>query len=346
MTAPRTRKLAACPACRAVGGGTQLFESGDRQHGTPGVFRYCVCPKCASVFQNPQVVEEDRATTYPSCYYTHTDPSLSPEPGPLRGPRNQMRNWIFAYHYGTGRSLTRLAGGLLYRAPFLRRRAFFGLLDELIPPRSYGAKALDVGCGSGKILRALRLAGWDAEGVEWDENAAKVAVSHADCAVHTGGLFGPALVRASYELVLLSHVFEHLDDPIRALERVGDLLAPKGRAVLIYPNPAALGAQYFKEHWFPWEVPRHLVFVHPREMFATARAAGLEVTALRTLHRSAAGVSASSRAYQRGRVLKTEDISLTIEDQAFLVRERLRLLYRPTAGEEVLVVVRASRAKP
>ena len=345
MTPPRTRTLAACPACLAAGDGTQLFESGDRQHGTPGVFRYCICPRCASVFQNPQVIEEDRANTYPSCYYTHTDPSLPREPGALRGPRNHMRNWIFAYHYGTGRLLTRLAGGLLYRVPFLRRRAFFGLIDELIPPRSRGEKALDVGCGSGKILRALRLAGWDAEGVEWDENAANVAVSHADCAVHIGGLFGSALVSASYKLVLLSHVFEHLDDPVRALARVRELLAPEGRAVLIYPNSAGLGARHFKEHWFPWEVPRHLVFVHPSEMYATARSAGLEVTALRTLHRSAAGVSALSRAYQSGRVLKAQDISVTVGDHAFMIRERLRMLYRPTAGEEVLVVLRANRAK-
>jgi 2-polyprenyl-3-methyl-5-hydroxy-6-metoxy-1,4-benzoquinol methylase len=237
-----------------------------------------------------------------------------------------------------------MAGQVLFRAGFLRRKAFFGLLDELIPPRA-GAAALDIGCGSGKLLRALRLAGWVAEGVEWDEHAAAVAAAYSECPIHTGDFSKLPLQGGKYELVLLNHVFEHLDDPTQVLGRVGELLAPDGRAVLIYPNPAALGAKRFKEHWFSWEVPRHLVFVHPRKASALAHDVGLEIASLRTLHRSAAGVSMLSRAYRRGRVLSPDQAVPQFGDHLYKWWERFRMLIEPMTGEEVLLVLRRAESR-
>jgi SAM-dependent methyltransferase len=237
-----------------------------------------------------------------------------------------------------------MAGRVLFRAGFLRRKAFFGLLDELIPPRA-GTAALDIGCGSGKLLRALRLAGWAAEGVEWDKHAAAVAAAYSECTIHTGDFSKLPLQDGKYGLVLLNHVFEHLDNPPRVLRRIAELLAPDGTAVLIYPNPAALGARYFKEHWFSWEVPRHLVFVHPRKASALAHDAGLEIASLRTLNRSAAGVSMLSRAYQCGRVLSTEEVVPEFRDHLYKWWERLRMLIEPMMGEEVLLVLRHARSR-
>lgn len=51
------------------------------------------------------------------------------------------------------------------------------------------------------------------------------------------------LPRGAYHLVSLSHVFEHLNDPLGALRRLAELLAPEGRVVLLYPNPEFLGDQ-------------------------------------------------------------------------------------------------------
>jgi 2-polyprenyl-3-methyl-5-hydroxy-6-metoxy-1,4-benzoquinol methylase len=262
----------------------------------------------------------------------------------MTGMRDHIRNCILGYHYGTAPVVARMAGRFLFRVGFLRRKAFFGLLDELIPPRT-GAAALDIGCGSGKLLRALRLAGWAAEGVEWDHHAADVAAAYSECTIHTGDFSKLPLQGGKYDLVLLNHVFEHLDDPTQVFRRVGELLAPDGKAVLIYPNPAALGAKRFKEHWFSWEVPRHLVFVHPRKASALAHAVGLETASLRTLHRSAAGVSMLSRAYKRGRVLSTEEVVPGLGDHLFKWWERLRMLIEPMTGEEVLLVLRRAKSR-
>lgn len=344
MDSPRTDRISACPVCKYPTEGNPLFASADRQHGTPGRFRYCLCPKCASVFQNPQVVPDDRHATYPNSYYTHSRPRDASHRGRMAGMRDQVRNWILRYHYGTGPLAARMAGRVLFRAGFLRRKAFFGLLDELIPPRA-GAVALDIGCGSGKLLRALRLAGWAAEGVEWDQHAADVAAAYSECTVHTGDFSKLPLQDGKYGLVLLNHVFEHLDDPTQVLRRVGELLAPDGTAVLIYPNPAALGAKRFKEHWFSWEVPRHLVFVHPREASALAHGVGLEIVSLKTLHRSATVVSMLSRAYQRGRVLSTAEVVPGLEDHLYKWWGRLRMLIEPMTGEEVLLVLRRAKSR-
>jgi len=336
---PRTRRLTECPACRCPADATPLFETADRQHSTPGLFQYSLCPQCRSIYQNPQVIVDDRDACYPADYYTHTRPAIALTPRRLERVRERVRSLVFESHFDRPSAQTWLAGRVLASIPFVRRRAFFGLMDELIPPRKRGARALDIGCGSGKLLRALNQAGWAAEGVDWDPRAAATAMTYAGCPVQAGDFCEIPLPANAYSMVLMNHVFEHLDDPLRALRRIRELLCIDGRAVLIYPNPAALGAEWFKKDWFCWEAPRHLVLVHPLEAAELAVRAGLKVVERRTLARTAAGVSAQSRAYQRGQIMTTEDLVLDRKDRFFQCREWLQMLSSPMTGEEVLLVL-------
>ena len=64
---------------------------------------------------------------------------------------------------------------MLARIRGLRERAFFELLDELIPRETGAARALDVGCGAGHLMTVLAQAGWSVEGLEPDPLAAEVA---------------------------------------------------------------------------------------------------------------------------------------------------------------------------
>lgn len=338
---PQTLPVGACPLC---GGGRTgfLFRSGDRLHGTPGEFTYRRCESCHSVFQDPRVVAEDLAQCYPGDYFTHEWQNA--EPGarrPLWSLRESLREIVVASVLGDPQPTpARALGRLLRISRRMRVQAFYGLETELIPPYR-GMRALDVGCGSGSLLRRLALSGWDSEGVEWDPRAAAVARAVSGRPVYLGDyrridLGGP------YDLIVLHHVLEHLDDPGEALTRIRELLAPGGRAVLFYPQPDSLGARIFGEHWFGWEVPRHLVLPSTRSIIQLARRGGFGVRA-RTTARGAVSITAKSRAYKAGR---SSGFSVGIADVLIGLVESALVTLGVGVGEEAVIVLDVSSAAP
>jgi 2-polyprenyl-3-methyl-5-hydroxy-6-metoxy-1,4-benzoquinol methylase len=189
-------------------------------------------------------------------------------------------------------------GRVAAQSRWLREQAFFGLLDEMIDGNQSHRHeaALDVGCGAGYLLSALARSGWSASGVEMDPRAAAVAEKTSGCAVRVGQFLSLDLPRHHFRLITMSHVFEHVSDPVAVLERIAQLLLPGGRAVLVFPNPQSLGAKIYGRHWFPWDAPRHLVLPSVKALAVMGRAAGLALTT-RSLARSASGYASLSNAY-------------------------------------------------
>lgn len=290
--------LGACPLCQASES-KELFVLTDRLHEVPGEFSYRRCGACRSVFQDPQVRTEDIPKLYPSTYYTHEEPSL----GHLEerdGARGRLRTRVVETVKGTagpGWSL----GTLLAKVRGLRERAFFGLPDEMLPRPPLGERALDVGCGAGALMRSLSWAGWSVEGVDLDPRAAEAAREASGGSVHVGAFDEVDLPREAFQLIALFHSFEHFPDPLRVLARARELLSPKGRVVLVYPNASSAGTRLFGPDWFAWEAPRHLLLPPAAAVRRAASKVGLRVTKARTRTTGADLIYAYSRAYRSGR---------------------------------------------
>jgi len=283
---PRTEPVGACPLCDAPSAPV-FFRAPDRQHGVPGEFTYKRCGRCGTVFQDPRVVANDLGLCYPGEYLTHMEP---PEAVPGWGIAPPAVTWQQRVRHAVAASargetldgVVGVIGRVLATVRPVRERAYLGLLDELIPQQPARTRALDAGCGAGGLLVRLTRAGWDAEGIEIDPAAVEVARRISARPVRVGDFRTADLPMGAYDLVVLRHVFEHLDDPIAALRRLGDLLAPGGRVVLIYPNPESLGARVFGGAWFHWDPPRHLVVPPARALADAAQRVGLRVDRLRT----------------------------------------------------------------
>jgi SAM-dependent methyltransferase len=333
-TAPRTSALAACPTGRHQRL-QPLFRAQDRVHGVPGEYAYDTCLECGTVFQNPRVDVADMGACYPPAYY---DELAAGEPAEGAGGGR----WRPALRAGvrqavTDRGRAPLPMRLLAKFRALRERAFAGLPDPLIPRRTPPGRALDAGCGAGRLLCMLARAGWAAEGLEWDPRAAARARASSGRPVTVGDFLGADLRRGSYALVVLHHVLEHLPDPEAALSRAQELLAPGGTAVFVYPNPGALGARLFGPDWYPWEVPRHLVFPSRRALASLARRAGLEPARMRTAANwSAPYLLAASRALRHGRSARGAQPAL--RDRAWALLERALCGLGVPCGEEVVAV--------
>ncbi len=139
-----------------------------------------------------------------------------------------------------------------------RMRAALDLQYRFLPkvgPRDW---LLDVGCGDGSFLERVVSIGWAAAGVDFDPVAIKNAKKRG-LDVRLGGIevFSDRL--AQFSAITMSHVIEHVTDPIATLEKALELLKPSGTLYLDTPNIDSIGYKKFGKHWRGLEVPRHLV---------------------------------------------------------------------------------------
>jgi len=92
---------------------------------------------------------------------------------------------------------------------------------------------LDIGCGPGWLLSDLDNAKWDKFGLD----VSIVATNHAK---KFGKIFNGTLEnynpKIKFDVVVMHHVIEHLEDPIKALMKVHSLLKNKGVLIIGTPN--------------------------------------------------------------------------------------------------------------
>ena len=96
-----------------------------------------------------------------------------------------------------------------------------------------------------------------------------------------GTLRSASFEARSFDFVHMSHVLEHVTEPLATLREVARLLRPGGRVYIETPNIDSLGFRWAREYWFPLEVPRHLWLFSPRTLTRAVTSAGLSVSRLR-----------------------------------------------------------------
>jgi len=136
--------------------------------------------------------------------------------------------------------------------------------------------ALELGCGDGVMLHALRSRGWEVCGTERTEAMAATARDRYGIRMYVDPE-GPLPGRDRFDLIILFQVLEHLSDPVAALKHAAALLGDGGRIVVGVPNRGSWQAAFGGGVWFHLDVPRHLVHFTPAALAATAARAGLRV---------------------------------------------------------------------
>ena len=104
-------------------------------------------------------------------------------------------------------------------------------------------RMLDLGCGDGIVLHLARRDGWDVHGIELFPEQVALVRETLGLDVQVSDIESFRGAPASWDVVLLTHVLEHLPDPVGALRKIGELLAADGIGVLEFPNINALDAK-------------------------------------------------------------------------------------------------------
>jgi len=147
-------------------------------------------------------------------------------------------------------------------AVFVLRRLYLRRVDGWLARLPRRGVALELGAGTGWVLRALREHGWTAIGSERTVPAAATARDAARVPIFVGDL--DAIRDAPLlDLVVMFHVLEHLADPLAALRDVGRRLRPGGTLILGIPNIASWQSRFAGASWMHLDVPRHLCHFSP-----------------------------------------------------------------------------------
>jgi SAM-dependent methyltransferase len=86
---------------------------------------------------------------------------------------------------------------------------------------------------------------------------------------------------ASFNVITMWHVLEHLKRPETVLRESWRILRPGGMLVIAVPNAESLQATISGGHWFLLDVPRHLYHFSARNLTRLLRMHGFETLTVR-----------------------------------------------------------------
>jgi SAM-dependent methyltransferase len=116
------------------------------------------------------------------------------------------------------------------------RRRLWRQRLRLVRSRRAGGDLLDVGCGDGGFLETAQASGFICAGTELSEYAAERVRRLWHIPVMTGPVRAIEWPVASFDVVTMWHVLEHLTDPRGDLAIVRRLLRPGGLLFVAVPN--------------------------------------------------------------------------------------------------------------
>lgn len=339
MAEIRTEPRPACLLCGSQG--RELYRGlEDRLFGVPGqwTLKQCPNPACRLVWLDPAPMEADLPLTYER-YYTHP----GDDDGEVRPPSRlygRLREAYLASHYGYAvpQGAHRL-GQLIRLHPGWRAEADFSVYRQ--GADRTGMHLLDVGCGDGSALLRLRALGWSRlEGVDLDPAAVELARQHG-LAVRTGTLEAQTYPEGSFDVLTMSHVLEHVPDPVGFLRECHRILRPGGELVVYTPNFESLTRRLTGARWRGLEPPRHLQLFNRRNLQAALQKSGRwGIVSLRTsvrgagVHFLASSGTPSPSLPTRGR----ERTRLIAHLYTYFFAATLWV--RPGIGEELVLVTR------
>ena len=270
--------VARCPVCGSPGRTLLYGELTDRVFfAAPGEWTLYTCDRCGSAYLDPRPTPDTIGRAYQT-YYTHSVHPIEEwrDLGWYRRSKRILANGYRNHRFGTDeRPASRL--GVLAARVLSESRSVIEAEGRGLPITWDGASVLDVGCGSGTFLDFAKRAGWRGVGVDPDPAAVAVARGRG-LDVHLGEVDVLEATGETFDVITLSHVIEHVHDPLELLAKCRRLLKASGWIWIQTPNLSAQGHAGYGRNWRGLEPPRHLVLFNPSSLRYALETAGFRDT--------------------------------------------------------------------
>ncbi len=242
-----------CRVCQ-VEAAHPVFKTREMMFGFRDEFLYFECVRCGCV--QIEVVPPNLGKYYPDNYYSFQ------EQGRLR--RFLKRSWARYSYDGTsvvGRLMARLMG---------KNEAVESVARAHVP---LDAAILDVGCGSGDLLRLLHALGYkNLSGVD--------PFLGADLTTPEGiKIWRKELsqMAGAFDVIMLHHSFEHMTEPVTILADAARLLQPGGMLIIRVPVAASFAWKHYGVNWVQLDPPRHIFLPSVQSLKLLAERSGLRL---------------------------------------------------------------------
>jgi 2-polyprenyl-3-methyl-5-hydroxy-6-metoxy-1,4-benzoquinol methylase len=234
----------------------------------------CGAPDPVHLASRTLLVKEYHLVVCTRCGQHFTDPAPSPEE-------------IVSFYQGDYHQELRETGGS--EAAFGKK---FSRYRDWVVTFIRSGRSIDIGTATGLFPSLLKAAGFDAEGTEYNRASAEWGSAHYGIHIRIGGLEQIESELNSYDLISMTDVLEHTENPLRALQTASRSLKPLGFMLITFPDIRSVESLYQRTLakltrrdwlWYCCHIPHHVWEFTPRTSRALFDKAGFDVVGF---HRS------------------------------------------------------------
>ena len=157
---------------------------------------------------------------------------------------------------------------------------------------------LDVGAGTGDFLKVCKNSSWTVFGVEPNLDARNIAAKKGITLQENLS----ELKNIQFDVITLWHVLEHVEDLSAYISILNKLLCKDGKLLIAVPNFKSEDANYYKEFWAAFDVPRHLWHFSRTSIFKLFSSENMIIEKTIPLKFDAYYVSLLSEKYKSGKM--------------------------------------------
>lgn len=139
---------------------------------------------------------------------------------------------------------------------------------ERILTNNKSARILDIGCGNGGLIQIMKERGYkNVVGLDPSETCVN-SMKNKGLEACKGGLFSKSEMDKTFDLIILSHVLEHIYDLSNAVSNLKKFLQPNGLVYVETPNAAKYPEYYIvPNYYFDTEHINHFSKLHHQNLF-------------------------------------------------------------------------------
>jgi len=263
-----------CPICQSRENDVVLEKLTDNvSHAAEYAANVVVCRDCNHGFLSRIINSSELHLAYQG-YYTQSTANLK---NPSNSSIDKFSKFTAFYEYSykgspdqRGKYIYWVACLIPFARFYLKRAVRF--LPR--PAEDSRPRLLDVGCGRGDFLIRAQYCGYDCFGIDFDSATVNIAISRGVSAMVTEIHDLPLDVQ--YDAIVLSHVVEHVSDPVRLLGDIFKRLKPGGYFYISTPNLESAGRLTFENSWRGVDFPRHLQYFNASNLKLLLNKSGFE----------------------------------------------------------------------